>query len=360
MTILFIVLTLSSLICGYLMYVHHPVVSRKESNNLPSVTIIIPARDEADNLPRLLTSIQQQTMAAEVIVVDDGSTDDTARIASQHGAYVIQFNNVSDWKGKTAACYEGARHAQGELLAFMDADTWFSERTALTRIISTYKEGLLTIQPYHMTTAWYEQLSVIFNILTIAGMNIFSAVRPQRTPGAFGPFIICSKEDYIKTGGHKAAAGNMIEGFGLAANFHQHQLAVTLLLGKDTLNFRMYPHGIKSMVTGWAKHFATGAAETQPLVMSFIVGWMMGTVILPLFVLWGLVTQPFNLIIAVLSYLIYSSYFYIISRRTGNFTKLTALLFPAAFLFFIYVFIRSAFATYVRKEVKWKGRNIKF
>ncbi|TDM12747.1 glycosyltransferase family 2 protein [Macrococcus lamae] len=361
MLIVFVILTLLSLVCGYLMYMRHPVVEEVNTQLQQSVSVIIPARDEEDNLPTLLQSIQMQTMRPlDVIIVDDGSTDNTAVIAEQFGAHVIHFDNQSDWKGKTAACYDGARYARGNILIFMDADTWFNDKSSLAKITATYKEGLLAIQPYHVTKMWYEQLSVLFNILTITGMNIFSVIRPKQNTGAFGPFILCSREDYIKTGGHKEASGEIIEGFALAHNFHQHQLSVTLLLGQGTLNFRMYPRGLRFMMSGWAKHFATGATETLPAVMTLIVLWMTASVTLPLFIIWGLVTGPGHLITAIFSYLIYSSYFYVISRRTGNFNILTALLFPMTFLFFMYVFMRSAFDTYIRKEVKWKGRHIKF
>jgi len=353
-------LMLLSLICGYLMYVRNPGVSTIAKHQLPTVSIIIPARDEADKLPKLLQSIEQQNIAADVIVVNDGSTDNTAAIAEEFGVRVIHFNNLSDWKGKTAACYEGTRHAQGELLAFMDADTWFEDDTSLRRIITSYNQGLIAIQPYHITKHWYEQLSVMFNILTVTGMNIFSIIRPKENTGAFGPFILCSYEDYHQTGGHKGAAGAMIEGFALADHFHDNGLPVTLLLGRGTLNFRMYPHGLRSMIDGWAKHFATGATKTLPSVMALIVMWMMGSVTLPLFIIWGGLTTTTHLMIAIISYLIYSSYFYVISKRTGSFTRVTALLFPVAFSFFIYVFLQSAYYTFIRKEVKWKGRRIKF
>ena len=68
----------------------------------PSVSVIIPARNEAHNLPRLLASLTCQKQGPlEIIVVDDGSTDGTADVARVHGAKVVNPGSLPDgWRGK--------------------------------------------------------------------------------------------------------------------------------------------------------------------------------------------------------------------------------------------------------------------
>lgn len=83
------------------------------------LSIIIPAKNEARNLPGLLVEIGLQNLAAEIIVVDDGSTDTTAAIAIAAGAQVISHPYS---QGNGAAIKTGARNANGEILVFMDAD----------------------------------------------------------------------------------------------------------------------------------------------------------------------------------------------------------------------------------------------
>ena len=94
--------------------------------------MIIPARNEAHNLPRLLESLASQSVQPrEVIVVDDGSTDDTAEIARRHGAEVLVSKPLPEgWRGKPWACHQGAEAASGDLLCFVDADTCFEVQTA--------------------------------------------------------------------------------------------------------------------------------------------------------------------------------------------------------------------------------------
>lgn len=86
---------------------------------MPKLSIIIPARDEAANLGAVLTGIRRQLPDAELIVVDDGSTDDTGRIAMDAGAHVVRHPQAL---GNGAAVKAGARRAGGDVLVFMDGD----------------------------------------------------------------------------------------------------------------------------------------------------------------------------------------------------------------------------------------------
>jgi glycosyltransferase involved in cell wall biosynthesis len=84
----------------------------------PRISVILPAKNEAEGLRRTLPGLKRMT-DAEVIVVDDGSTDDTADGAREHGALVL---GAPYSMGNGAAIKRGARAARGELLVFLDAD----------------------------------------------------------------------------------------------------------------------------------------------------------------------------------------------------------------------------------------------
>ena len=83
------------------------------------VTVVLPARNEVEGLRRTLPALQAALPGAEVIVVDDGSTDATADVAAAHGARVLANPYAM---GNGAAIKRGARAANGEVIVFMDAD----------------------------------------------------------------------------------------------------------------------------------------------------------------------------------------------------------------------------------------------
>jgi glycosyltransferase involved in cell wall biosynthesis len=84
-----------------------------------TVSVVIPAKNEVAAIAQLIFTVREQLPDAEVIVVDDGSTDDTAQVAIANGAKVISQKYSM---GNGAAIKAGARHAAGDIIVFMDGD----------------------------------------------------------------------------------------------------------------------------------------------------------------------------------------------------------------------------------------------
>ena len=86
---------------------------------MSSLSIVIPAKNESGAIGKVVAGAVEKYPDAEVIVVDDGSTDDTASVAENAGAKVVRH---PESLGNGAAVKSGARAAQGEIIAFMDGD----------------------------------------------------------------------------------------------------------------------------------------------------------------------------------------------------------------------------------------------
>jgi 4,4'-diaponeurosporenoate glycosyltransferase len=339
------------------------------SAELPSVSVIIPARNEELNLPHLLESIADQTMPAhEIIVVDDESEDRTAEVAARFGATVCRPGaDEADWLGKPRACWTGARRASGELLAFVDADATF-DPDGLARLADAQrrKGGLVSVQPFHEMRRPYERLSAFFNIVLMAAIRSFTifgeGIQPQ---GSFGPCLVCSATDYYRTGGHSLVKHEVLEDVALGRAMARRGVTLHNFAGRGAARFRMYPGGVREVANGWTKNFARGAMTTAPFLLILISAWIAGSGLalrLASTALASVLASPATLtpqaVAGIAFYLAYVAQLWWLFRRIGNFSVITAVLYPIPLLFFVLVFLRSIYFTLVRRHVTWKGRSI--
>ena len=371
MEVLYIIvqmLSLLGLLGGLLMFwsvIRLPV--QEEGEPLPTLSIIIPARNEALRLSPLLQSLQVQSWRRfEVIVVDDGSTDHTAEVASAHGAKVVKSRKVGRMKpGKSTACAYGAGCAKGDWLLFLDADVQLADEDSLVKILAGFSRqggrGILSIQPYHRIVRPYEHLSVIFNIIVLTGMNVFTVWKGRfRTAGSFGPCILCDRESYMSTGGHEAAEESIMDDFALSDVFLARDLAVTNYLGRGIINMRMYEEGTKQLVEGWTKNMATASKSTHVFVMVLIQLWIFGVIMAATAPVLAFFTGSYAALgWSAVVYLLYGAHVYLLTRRAGDFRIVVLFIYPVFVLFFTAVFLYSLFRTHVLHSVTWKGRKIK-
>ncbi|MBJ6360046.1 glycosyltransferase family 2 protein [Paenibacillus sp. GCM10012307] len=355
-----------ALLVGAIMFWSLPVLKATDKNTrFPFLSIIIPARNEAGRISPLLHSLQEQHFQSfEVLVVDDHSTDHTAAIAKSYGAKVLQNKVVDSGSGKSMACWHGAQQASGKWLLFLDADTSLANAYSLFNLLGFYQrtggKGILSLQPYHTVHRLYENLSAIFNVIVIVGMNIFTFRGPRfKTAGSFGPCILCNKDDYFLTGGHQKILGAVMDDLALGQAFIDKNLPVNCMGGKGVITFRMYPEGFKSLVEGWCKSFAIGSKSTHPIVMLMIIIWISGSFMSTGALLSSIATMhPATIIFSGILYMAYALQTLLFARRCGNFNWSIFLMHPILFLFFTAIYVYSLFRVHILHSVKWKGRKI--
>lgn len=314
-----------------------------ENFSTADVSLIIPARNEEYNLPKLLGSIaNQRARLRELIVIDDGSTDRTAEIATSYGARVISSEPLPDgWRGKTWACHQGALAASGKWMIFIDADTWF-EAGGLDVVLAHYRGGAFSIGPFHAVKNIHEDSSLFFNLAMSVG------TLPE---GLFGQFLMIGRDDYQRIGGHASVRGRVLENFRLALACREHGIGVQSINGRGMISFRMYADGMPSIIEGWTKGFASGANHTPRNSLLLVVAWMSALMVPPLagclsgnWHLWG----P--------AWVLASSQVILIGRMIGSFRLASLIFYPLPLAFFFALFTRSTMMS--GKKVRWKGRDI--
>jgi 4,4'-diaponeurosporenoate glycosyltransferase len=339
--------------------------ARRRLASVPSVSVVIPARDEATRLPVLLRSLAAlDPQPHEVIVVDDGSIDDTAAIAAASGVTVVNAGDPpAGWLGKPWACHRGAQLASGSHLLFLDSDTALGN-SALADLDDVHRRGrggLVSVQPFHCTGRRDEDLSAYFNTVAMMGTGVFASRLRDVATAAFGPCLYTSCADYQRSGGHDAVRHEIVEDLALARRFRRAGMPVSCFTGDGTVTYRMYENGPTQLLEGWSKNIAAGAAGAHPLAVAGTCLWVVAHVLAASeFVKVVLATsrrrRPTAMaLLSVGATIIHQRN---LLRRVGSFRLATAVAFPAPLAVFVTTFAHSLFLTTVRRQVTWKRRAI--
>jgi 4,4'-diaponeurosporenoate glycosyltransferase len=337
----------------------------------PSISVVIPARNEADVIAELLAALTEQTRpAAEVIVVDDESEDATAEVA--HSAYVRVIRvrsrgstaRPAGWTGKAWAMWLGARAATSDVVVFLDADT-HPESTFLARLGALYERvgGLVSVQPYHRTETVVEKLSALFNVVAVMGVGLSTLLPNARQTGAFGPCLVCSRVEFLRHGDHRTVRSAVLEDVALASRFRSDGETVQSFAGGDVVSFRMYRGGFRDLVRGWGKNFAAGAASVALPRLVAIVVWITALLVSGAVGVRAVVDvvagdSDGGTTIALGLYLAFAVQLWLMFRQVGNFGVLAAALYPIVALVFVAIFAWSLIGM-ARGEVRWKGRTLR-
>lgn len=331
-------------------------------NRAGRISVVIPARNEEENIGRLLRSLRNEDPAPhEIIVVDDRSEDLTAERARELGATVLAGAPAPDgWLGKPWACEQGARAASGAWLLFLDADTEV-EPGGLARLaaLPAHDGDVHSVCPYHRVRAGYEQLSAFFNVIMILGMNAFSLKGSRaREIGLFGQAMLISRRQHEAVGGHALVKGEVLEHFHLAHHLRAAGASCHCWLGKGTLRMRMFPDGFRALVAGWSKGIISGAGNTARGALLGISLWLSGLIMAAVALCVAPFAVPNLVILAGALYLLHVLQLAYLFRRAGNFWILSAVTFPVGLLFYHAIFFRALRRKQKGGTIQWKGRDV--
>jgi hypothetical protein len=322
--------------------------------------VVIPARNEAHVIGDLVAALQRQSVPpAELIVVDDHSTDDTAVLAAAAGAHVIAGAALPDgWNGKTWACQQGADASTAPVLVFLDADV-SPGATLLAKLADVVREGaLVSVQPRHIAPRFSEGTAAACNVFALQGAGVTGIIATPPARMAFGPCLATTRATYDAIGGHAAVRAAIPEDLALAQRARAAGIPVRAYVGGDDISFRMYPDGFGAMVRGFARNLAGGMAATRPLRLLAVVWWIIGLVGAWITLAQSVGSSTPAVLIAVGVVLAFTVQWAILIRTAGAFGAVNRIVYLVPLAVFFWAVARSLLARAMRTPVQWRGRDV--
>jgi chlorobactene glucosyltransferase len=368
--ILFLLIVLFFNIIANRLAVKEPIESMRR-DTLPSVSVLIPARNEAKNIGACLRgALTQDHPRYEVILVDDSSTDATLQIAQNVAANnqrlrVFRGRPVPPhWFGKTYAQYEGAQVSRGEYLLFLDADVVL-DRRALSYLVTTAKNtgaGILSILPLQVKEGFWEGLLGPFKYFHLfLFFPMYAMDWPWEAMAAYanGQCMLVERNTYKKIGGHSNASETLREGADMAKLLKQKGGKIRLLSGSGIARARLYGgppdlwDGFTRFLYTLAHHSVAGAA-----LMIFVYALLF---IVPVIqVIWALATGDGVASVAI-SLIQVALGMVMFLTATGRFglSLSEVLFFPLGAAVWVGMIGKAISVSMSKQGVNWKGRTIK-
>lgn len=235
------------------------------------VSILIPARDEAAHIATCITAaLAQRGVAVEVLVMDDGSRDETASIVADLAARDRRLRLLRapplppGWTGKIHACACLAEAARGTHLLFIDADVHLAPDAAPAMAGHAARSGAAMV-----TGVPRQRIGSVGEAMTVPMINLMlvgylpgggrAATRHPALAAACGQLLLAESCAYRAAGGHAALGGVLHDALALARRFRRQGLATEVVHAAPLATCRMY-RGFAEAWHGFLKNAREGMA----------------------------------------------------------------------------------------------------
>ncbi|MCP4871516.1 MAG: glycosyltransferase [Proteobacteria bacterium] len=336
----------------------------------PSVSICVPARNEAGSIGDCVTCLLSQDWpnVRELIVIDDRSDDGTAEeaIAASMGdsrlRVILGDGPPPGWMGKSAALWNAQGHARGDWLFFVDADVALHPR-ALTVAMGAarhYGADMISWLGQLETRTFWEHVAMPFIGDLIA---LFSPLVKVNDPDlddclANGQMILISRSAYDAIGGHEAIKDSVVDDISMsrAVKHGDNPYRYVLLQSLGLMRVRMYD-SLSAIWAGFSKNFYAAAKQDAKL-LGILVVYLILTSILPAVALvGGLATGNMALAVPAAAAFAGTLAYRQVTATWNPAPGWAVLLHPLGALVTVGIVIDSALQGLgLRQRVKWKGR----
>lgn len=334
----------------------------------PLMSILIPARNEEENIKRCIISLTKQDYKnIEILVLDDNSTDDTVRIVlelSQKDPRIKLYSGgplKKGWLGKSYACWQLSKHARGDYLIFTDADTLHfpNSISGAVACLLRYNLDALSVFPKEIMVTFHERMMVPFGhyiILSLMPLYLIRKIKTALFCTAIGQFMLFKKEVYKKIGGHKSIKGKMLEDIKISKRVKSFGYKFMIFDGRSNVYCRMY-RNFREIVEGYSKVlFAVFDYKIYMISIAIILVaaiFLFPFIMLPVGILFD---WPLVLIELIILQIIIILITKIILSLRFKCKAVDIILHPISIVYLILIAINSVLNTKIGMGVYWKGR----
>ena len=317
---------------------------------LPSLTVLVPARNEEANLQRLLPSLlAQRYPSAEFLVYDDASEDGTAEVVRRHADPRLRLlrgdGPPPGWVGKVHALAEASKEATGDVLLFLDADAELLHPDALARLVARWAAlpapAALTGLPRLVGGGLVIVSAIPFTFLATAPAALLARFRMSLGAVLNGQCWMVAREVYERWQPHRAHPDAVVEDLTIGRYLHRSGVTVAMADLQDDVAVRMYG-SFRDAWLGLRKNMYLAAGGTPLLVAPLLAVYLAVYVAPPFVSPWFLVSL----------YAIKA-----VSDRVARQPVAVTLLAPLTFLVVALLVVDSAVAHWTG-TARWKGRLV--
>ncbi len=341
-------------------FISNPKLTASFKQYQQLVSVLIPARNEVDNIINLLQSIKNQDYKnIEVIVLDDGSDDGTFEKVNDFCKADNRFSIIkgkplpNKWLGKNYACHQLAEIAKGDYFLFLDADEIIANgliNNAVNRMV-VHKIDLLSLFTNQVMQTFGEKTVVPlmhFLLLNLLPLRLVKLSKNSSFAAASGQFMLFNAKNYRQFKWHELVCSQVVEDIEIMRLVKINKLRGEALLANGYIFCRMYP-GYKEAVAGFSKNLLAGFGNSVIGLIIYLILVVAGPVLI-LFYL-NLQLFIFSLVLILISRLM-------VSLLSGQNPVTNILLHPFQIVNLLVISIFSIQKT-LSGKITWKGRTIR-